>query len=183
MKIETFQLERQQSLFENTVSYNLTESGVHPFTLNELLGKNEIESLLDIRLGYGQTNGSINLRGNIAALYKDRTEDEVLVTSGSSEANFVAMHTLLEPGDKILYMVPNYLQIWGLAKSMGVRVQTFSLKEELKWQPDIAEIQEKVSEKTKMIVICNPNNPTGSVLNNESITRIINLADKVNAYI
>lgn len=183
MQLEIFELERQQSLWENTVRFNLTESGVHPLTLNELFGEEEKTDLLNLRLGYGQTNGSVELRKVISSLYTNQSENNVLVTNGSSEANFVAMYTLLEPGDEILYMVPNYLQIQGLAKSIGVKVKTFSLKEELSWQPDIQEIESMITNNTKMIVICNPDNPTGAVLNEESIEGLINLARSVDAYI
>ncbi len=68
MKIETFELERRQSVWENRVKYNLTESGVHPFTLSELLTQDEIDELVSIRIGYGQTNGSIELREAISKL-------------------------------------------------------------------------------------------------------------------
>jgi len=183
MWIETFELERRQSIWENHVSFNLTESGIHPYTLNELFKDEELEELLNLRLGYGQTNGSVELRNVIAALYEDQTPSNILVTSGSSEANFIAMHTLLEVGDEIVYMIPNYLQIWGLARSMNVTVNTFRLHEELNWQPDIQELKDLVTERTKMIVVCNPNNPTGSVLNRESIEAIIGLAGEFDAYI
>jgi len=56
MKIKTFELERLQSLYENTVDYNLKESGFHPYALNELLSDDEQQKLLTLTLGYGQTN-------------------------------------------------------------------------------------------------------------------------------
>jgi aspartate/methionine/tyrosine aminotransferase len=183
MRIETFELERRQSIWENHVSFNLTESGIHPYTLHELFREEEREELLNLRLGYGQTNGSVELRKVIASLYEDQEQSNILVTSGSSEANFIAMHTLLEEGDEIVYMVPNYLQIWGLARSMKATVNTFRLLEELNWQPDIQELEGLITEKTKMIIVCNPNNPTGSVLNRESIDAIIGLAGEIDAYI
>ena len=100
MRFPIFELERVQSLYENTVEYNLTESGFHPLTLEELLTPKQIQELTKTVLGYGQTNGSIEVRQRIAALYREQTIDNVLVTNGSSEANFVACHTLLEPGDE-----------------------------------------------------------------------------------
>ena len=69
MQIETFELERNQSLYENTVKYNLTESGIHPYTLRELLSEEQQQQVLDLRLGYGQTNGDPYLRRTLAALY------------------------------------------------------------------------------------------------------------------
>ena len=183
MEIEIFELERTQSLWENLVDYNLTETGIHPFTLAELLKTNEREELSAIRLGYGQTNGSAELRDAISALYPDTNRDQVLVTNGSIEANFVSIWTLLEPGDELVLMLPNYMQIWGLARSFGITVKPFYLKEELKWQPNLDDLQALVSPRTKMIAICNPNNPTGAVLENETMSRIVDLARGVNAWV
>jgi len=69
MKIEEFSLERIQSLYENTVDHNLSDSGVHPYTLNELLTPAQIEQLKDVTLGYGWTNGAVEMREAIASLY------------------------------------------------------------------------------------------------------------------
>ncbi|SVC35458.1 uncharacterized protein METZ01_LOCUS288312, partial [marine metagenome] len=87
------------------------------------------------------------------------------------------------PGDEMVYMVPNYLQIYGFARGLGVEVKTFSLHESLKWQPDLDELEKLVSEKTKMICICNPNNPTGSVMPKETVYAIGEIANNVNAWI
>ena len=95
----------------------------------------------------------------------------------------VAIMSLLEPGDEMVYMVPNYLQIYGFARGLGVEVKTFSLHESLKWQPDLDELEKLVSEKTKMICICNPNNPTGSVMPKETVYAIGEIADNANAWI
>jgi aspartate/methionine/tyrosine aminotransferase len=183
MKIETFELERTQSLWENTVEYNLTETGIHPFTLEELLNHDEIEKLLSLRLGYGQTNGSIELREAICALYPDTTINNVLVTNGSIEANFVAMWSLLNPGDELVLMLPNYMQIWGIARSFGIKVKPYYLKEELGWQPDIEEVKKLVTPNTKVIAVCNPNNPTGGILSRSNMLEIIQLAKDVDAWI
>lgn len=183
MKIEIFELERRQSVWENRVRYNLTESGVHPFALSELLTGDEIEELLSLRLGYGQTNGSIELREAISRLYPGTDLHNVLVTNGSSEANFIATWSILEPEDELILMLPNYMQIWGIAKSFGVTIKPFYLKEHLQWQPDIDELEYLVSPRTKMISICNPNNPTGAVLEEEIMHEIVHLAKKTDAWI
>jgi len=183
MHIETFALERTQSLWENTVDFNLTETGVHPFSLAELLTPKETEALLELNLGYGQTNGSPELRQTISALYPGASPDNVGVTAGSIEANFITIWSLLEPGDELIFMLPNYMQISGLATSLGVKVLTFSLKEELGWQPDLDELAAKITPRTKMIAICNPNNPTGALLNDHSRAEIIRLAASVDAWL
>jgi aspartate/methionine/tyrosine aminotransferase len=183
MSFEVFELERSQSLWENTVEYNLTETGIHPFTLDELLGQDEIEQLLKIRLGYGQTNGSDQLRDAISAMYPGTDRDNVLVTSGSIEANFIAIWSLLQPGDELILMLPNYMQIWGVARAFGIEVKPFYLKENLDWQPDLDELRDLVTSKTKMIAVCNPNNPTGAVLNDYARTEIIRLAEEAGAWL
>lgn len=183
MKIETFELERYQSLWENTVRINLTESGVHPYTIAELLEKEEIEKLLDQRLGYGQTNGSIELREVICKLYEGVNIDNILVTNGSAEANFIAMWSLLEPGDELVLMLPNYMQIHGIARSFGVTVKPFYLREDLDWAPEPGELKKLISKKTKMIAVCNPNNPTGAVLSNEAMQEIVGLAQEADAWV
>jgi len=183
MKIEKFELERVQSLWENRVKYNLTESGIHPFTLKEFLSSGEIEKLLSLRLGYGQTNGSPELRETISRLYPGIDLDNVLITNGSAEANFIAIWTYLEPGDELALMLPNYMQIWGVARSFGIHVKPFHLREELNWGPDLEELKKQLSPKTKIIAVCNPNNPTGAVLNHEEMKEIINIAAGANAWI
>jgi len=183
MNIPIFELERIQSLYENKVDYNLTESGFHPYKLKELLTEDQIEKLTDTVLGYGQTNGSIPLRKRISALYEKGNEDNVLVTNGSSEANFVACHTLLEKGDEVVMMLPNYMQIWGIVQEMGCIPKAFHLKEEKNWAPDLEELRKQLTSKTKMIVLCNPNNPTGYTLTDEEMSEVVEIAKSVDAWI
>mgnify|MGYP001554925037 CR=1 FL=1 len=183
MKIEEFRLERNQSLFENTVSYNLTESGIHPCSLKDFLSKDEQQEVLELELGYGQTNGDPILRDAISDMYSRYQRDNILVTNGSAEANFVAIWSLLEEGDEITMMLPNYMLVWGLARSFGVEVKPFHLRHESNWGIDWDELEGAVSSRTKMIVICNPNNPTGGVMTEEDMTRVAALAGSVGAYI
>ena len=183
MNIRIFELERIQSLFENTVDYNLTESGFHPYTLSELLNQEQIETLIHVKVGYGQTNGSVQLRKNISDIYPNVDEENVMVTNGSSEANFIACHTLLEKGDEVVMMVPNYMQIWGIAEEMGCTMKAFHLREENHWKPDLQELKMQVSDKTKMIALCNPNNPTGYTFSNEEMKKIVEIAKSVDAWI
>lgn len=183
MKIEKFELERFQSLWENRVTFNLTESGVHPLTIQELLNDAEIKNLLNKRIGYGQTNGSIPLRETISRLYPGVGAENILVTNGSAEANFIAMWSLLESKDEVLFMIPNYMQMWGIVRSFGAGIKSFHLKEELNWKPDLEEIPSQITSKTKMIVICNPNNPTGAILSEEEMKRIVDIAEKNNIWI
>jgi aspartate/methionine/tyrosine aminotransferase len=180
-----FMLEREMSIWEYQVKYNLSESGVHPMTVEELSEGDPqfIESLLSTSLNYPQTNGSIELRDRIAALYKGATRDNVIVTTGAAQANFTSIVTLMDRGDEIVVMLPNYMQIYGLAKNFGLEVKTFSLKEELGWGVDIDELNKVVGNKTTLIAVCNPNNPTGHVMAAEEREAVIVAADRVGAWI
>jgi aspartate/methionine/tyrosine aminotransferase len=183
MKIETFKMERMQSTWENEVEYNLSESGVHPLTLEELLTPDEIKELTKVGIGYTQTNGTPALRANIARLYPGIGPDQILTTAGSSEANFLLMWSLIEPGDEVLFELPNYMQMWGLLRAFGAAVKPFRLRQSLAWQPDLDEMKKLVTAKTKLIVLTNPNNPTGAVLSREAMAGIVSLAASAGAWI
>jgi aspartate/methionine/tyrosine aminotransferase len=183
MRIETFAMERMQSTWENVVEYNLSESGVHPLTLKELLTPGEIEELTRVGIGYTQTNGTPPLRERIARLYPGAGPDQVLATSGSSEANFLLMWSLVEPGDEVLFELPNYMQMWGLLRGFGADVKPFHLRQELGWQPDLDELRKLVTPKTKLIILTNPNNPTGSTLGRQAMDTVVELAAGAGAWI
>ncbi len=180
-----FQLERTMSIWEHQVEYNLSESGVQPMTVAELLAHDPklIEDLLSTGLNYPQTNGSIELRDRIAALYPGATRDNIVVTTGAAQANFTTLITLMDPGDEILVMLPNYMQIWGIAKNYKLDVKTFSLREEHGWAFDPDEMQQMVSNQTRLIAVCNPNNPTGHIMSPEERQAVNQAAGRVGAWI
>jgi aspartate/methionine/tyrosine aminotransferase len=180
-----FELERWQSTWENRVQYNLSESGVHPLSIQELLGLAEAAALplLDVRLGYSQSNGTDLLRGRIAALYRDASPEQILVTTGSAEANFLICWRLIEPGDTIAVMLPNYLQTWGLAQNFGAQVRGFPLHPEVRWEPLAREVRSTIAPGTKLVVVTNPHNPTGHVLSNGMRQLIVERTAEVGAWL
>lgn len=180
MKFETFVMERTQSVWENRVEINLSESGVTPLTLGELVGDVDVS---DTKLCYPQSNGTDALRERIADLYAGADEDEVVAVNGTAEANYIAVTHLIEPGDEAIVMMPNYMQVWGLARSLGADVKKLPLREELGWAPDLDELKKLVSDKTKLVALCNPNNPTGAVMSEDAMREIAKIAGSVGAYI
>ena len=183
MKIEHFQMERMQSTWENEVEYNLSESGVHPLALSEFLSAGEIRELQKIPLGYSQSNGTRELREQIASLYPGAGPDHILATAGSSEANYLLMWSLIEPGDEVVFMLPNYMQMWGLVRGFGAELKPLWLRESLDWAPDLDDLKKLVTPKTKLIIITNPNNPTGAVLSREAMSGIVEAAGRVGVWI
>ncbi len=183
MKFYPFEMERWQSTWENRVEYNLAESGVHPLRLEEVLN-GDTTGLMNLSLGYPQTNGTEELRKAIAAMYPKTGPEDILVTNGSSEANFVAIWSFLERGGEVVVMLPNYMQIWGLAKTMRAQVKSFWLREDgTHWFADLPALDKIVSKKTKLIAVCNPNNPTGAVMDEETMDRVCKIAKRVGAWI
>jgi len=185
IKFQPFVMERMMSKSEKYVEYNISESGVHPMTLKELFDGNQdfIDKLLSTEIDYAHANGIPELRENIAAMYKNATAENVLVTTGAIEANYNAINALLSPGDEMVIMLPNYMQIWGIAKNQNLKLKTFHLREANKWAPDLQELNEMVTENTKLIALCNPDNPTGYILKENEMNALINTADQVGAWI
>ena len=185
MAFQPFEMERWQSTWENRVRFNLSESGVHPLSTTEFLALTggAADGILGRRLGYPQSNGTEPLRAAIAALYSGATTEHVLVTSGSAEANFINCWRLLEPGAQVAIVMPTYMQTWGLARNFGATVREIPLHEERGWQPDPAEIDAAIATGTRLVVVTNPNNPTGAVMAPELADRIAARADAVGAWL
>ncbi|MCL4522757.1 MAG: aminotransferase class I/II-fold pyridoxal phosphate-dependent enzyme [Acidobacteria bacterium] len=184
MHIVPFELERWQSEWEHHVELNISESGVEPLSAAELLDDPAVRNrVLSVPLGYPQTNGSEELRGRIAEMYPGASAANVLVTCGCSEANYLVVWSLVEPGDEVIFMQPNYMQIGGLAASFGAVVKPLWLRENLRWAPDVAELRRLVTPKTKLIAICNPSNPTGAVLSEKMMEEICAAAGSVGAWV
>ena len=180
-----FALERFMSRFEQDVEFNLSESGVHPITLRDLLalGGMGVDDLADVELNYPHAEGIPRLRANIAALYPGAGPENVLVTVGAIEANMIISRTLVGPGQGIAVMVPNYLQVWGLARNEGADLRTFRLREEAEWTLDLDELERAVTPGTRLVAVCNPNNPTGRVLTEQEMEAIVAAADGAGAWI
>ena len=168
------------SRLEQEAEFNLSESGVHPITLQSLISNHTgaLDELLATEINYPQVNGIPELRDNIALTYDGATGDNILVTVGAIEANYLAIRTLLNPGDEIMVMLPNYMQIWGIAKNHQLQMRTFSLVEKKGWALDLDELESLLSPNTKLIAICNPNSPTGRVMTNTEMDRIVELAGR-----
>lgn len=186
MKVEQFAMERMQSTWENLVEFNLSESGVYPMTPRQLLQDVDLDVVLDQPLVYTQSNGTRELRSLIAALYPESTAEHIEVTNGGSEANYICVWRLVEPGDEVVMLVPNYMQTWGLVRGFGGIVREWPLVEDRaagRWRPDLDALASLVTERTRLIVICTPNNPTGAALTSEELDQIARLAARHGAWV
>lgn len=185
MKIDPFEMERYQSKYWHLVEHDLSESGVLAMTIRELLGPTaDAEVFLYTTLGYPLSEGSFEARAAIAEWYPGATAEHVTVVNGGSEANFLTLFAMIEPGDRLAFMVPNYLQGKGLGRVFGEGVDRFRLKMRGdRWALDLEELDEAVGKKTKVIMVCNPNNPTGATLTEDEMDAIVGLAERRGAWI
>ena len=184
MKLEVFQMERMQSTYENLVEYDMSESGVRPQTLRELVEMGfDLEKFLDVPLGYSQSNGTLALREELTKIYSGTTVDSFEVTNGTSEANYMAALSQIRPGDAFALETPNYMQLWGIPRSLGADTRTFNLRLDRGWEPDWEEFEKAVVPGTRMVYVSNPNNPTGAVLSDDAMKRIVDRCDSVGAYL
>jgi aspartate/methionine/tyrosine aminotransferase len=189
MRIETFRMERMQSTYENLVECNLSESGVEPMRPEDLLKDDAARrAFLQQKLGYSQSNGTEELRERIAAFYPGAKKENIQVTNGGSEANYVSFWSLLEKGDRAAVMLPNYLQTWGLSRAYA-KADPFRMIERpdgrggRRWGLDLEGLKRAVTKRTRLILVTNPNNPTGGVLNEEEMDAVVAAARSARAWL
>jgi aspartate/methionine/tyrosine aminotransferase len=185
MKIETFAMERLQSLWENVVECDLSESGTRSVSLQELVDWGfDFAPLMRTPLGYSQTNGTIGLRESLARMYPGVSPDHIMVTNGSSEANYLVCAALLENDGHVAFETPNYMQTKGLgAYWSGRPAETFRLRFDASWEPDWEEFERAVRPGCKLVYVTNPNNPTGKVLSDAARERIVRRCESVGAWL
>src|SRR5256886_9963899 len=181
MKFPRFDMERTQSVWEHKVKYDLSESGVEALTLAEIT--RDPRELMKTRLGYAEGVGREATRTLIAAIHPGYDANDVMITTGTSEANFLALASLVGPGDEIVVVMPNYMQLHGIATALGARVREVWLREERAWTIDLDALAAAVNSRTKVICVCTPNNPTGQILSAGEIGAIVPVAERHGAWI
>ena len=132
---------------------------------------------------YVATRGIPPLRSAIADYLKrtrglDVAAEQVLVAPGCKMALALAMMALIEPGDEVLYPDPSFPIYPSFTRGLGAKALPYALREENKFQPDLAEIAAKITPKTRMLIFNSPNNPTGTVFSDSAIAQIAELAKK-----
>ena len=144
--------------------------------------KDACKKALDLNLTkYEDNNGPLDLRKAICEKLKaenglEYTADEISVTTGVAQGMFAAMLSFLNPGDEIIVPDPVYLTYSAIPNIAGAVIKNYRLLEENDYQIDIDELESLVTEKTKMIVVVSPSNPTGGVLDKSSLEKIADVA-------
>lgn len=184
MRIDTFKIEEWMNRYCTSAKYDLTTTCIEPLSLRELLSICDEENpfeILDTKLTYGDIHGSARLKNAIQSLYSN--PQNITVTHGAIGANQLVFESLLEKGDDVLSIVPTYQQHYSIPKSLGANVKLLFLNEENKWLPNLKELENSLTRRTKLICLNNPNNPTGAVIPDEMLERIVEIAKSNNSWI
>jgi aspartate/methionine/tyrosine aminotransferase len=188
VKIEPFALERWLTAHELHVEYDIAESGILPLTITDLLGWSPaaerdsiLQRLLDLRLGYAEATGSRELRTLLAQTYERCGPDNILVTTGAIEANFLLFNVLLSPGDHVVAPYPAYQQLYSVPRALGCDVSLWRVRHDNGFHFDLDELEHLLRPQTRLVVINSPHNPTGAMLTASEIERVYDLAHSVGA--
>ena len=190
MKIETFALERWMTKYETCVKYDIAESGILPLTVNDLLSFEPsgdrsaiLDRLLNIRLGYSEAPGTLELRQALAETYHNCEPHNILVTTGAIEANFLLFNVLLKAGDHVIAPHPAYQQLYSVPRAIGCDVSLWKVGPDSGCRYDVDELERLVTPKTRLIVVNTPHNPTGAMLSADELERVYDLAESVGALV
>lgn len=190
MNIERFELERWMTTWELDVDFDIAESGILPLSLSELyeLIGDELSSdlqskILKTPLGYSEARGTLELRSILADTYERATAEDILVTTGAIEANFLLFNSLLEAGDHVVAVSPAYQQLHSVPRAIGCDLDLWSVQTEGGFAYDLNRLEALVRDDTKLIVINTPHNPTGAMLDESQLRDVIAIADRVGAWI
>ena len=176
INIPPFGVERWFVQYEFKVALNIAESCVQPFSVRELceLCGEDPQALLDLKVAYSDGLGSEDLRAAIAAMYPETSPDQVLVTTGAIEANYLVANALLGPGRRAVVEFPAYQQLYSVPAATGAETRLWELREADRYYPDLAELDRIAppTEPLAMLTINHPHNPTGARINKATLEQI-----------
>ena len=171
-------------------------NGIHIYSLN--IGQPDIktpdcakESIASFDrdiLSYTPSQGILSLRAKMVGYYADYgidiSPDEIIITSGGSEAIMFAYMACLNPGDEIIITDPSYANYMAFAVSCGAIIKPVKTNIENGFKlPSVEEFEKQITDKTRAILICNPNNPTGYLYTKQEMMQIRDIVKKYNLYL
>ncbi len=165
MEIAPFITERFFAELEFAAAHTLSSSDCETLTVRELLelAGADPKLLLDLRLGYTESQGAPALRERIAAPLEGVSADEVVVLAAPEEGIFLTVHALLEPGDEAVVLTPCYDSLKNVAAHLGARVVPWPVSDSGHrcWQLDLDLLDAAIGPRTRLVIVNFPHNPTG----------------------
>jgi alanine-synthesizing transaminase len=159
---------------------NIGDPALYGFQPPPELIEANIKAMRDGFAGYSPSAGIADARNAIAADANARgivtTPDDVIFTYGASEAADLVFTSILEPGDEVLVPAPGYPLYTAISTKLAAVEVKYSQNPKNNWQPDVEELKSKITPRTKILVIINPNNPTGALYSKETLEKMLNVA-------
>jgi aspartate/methionine/tyrosine aminotransferase len=188
MKIAPFRVEEWMNEYEMDAEYNIAETCVESLTVEELLNFSDdpaarLAEIKKMQLTYGDIKGSAAFKKGVSSLYESVKPENILPSHGAIGANFLLLYSLVESEDEVVSVFPTYQQLYSIPESFGAEVKKLDLRYEDGFLPDLEKLKSLVSEKTKLIAINNPNNPSGVVMKLEILEKIVEIAREADAYL
>lgn len=183
MDIKTFKVEEWMNEHEKTAIYNIADTCVRTLSLDELFKITDtdksqfFENISKIKLGYGHIQGSPEYKKGICNLYKNLNPENIISTNGAAGANYLTFYSLVSPGDRVISVTPTYQQLHSIPESFNADIQYLHLKPENDFLPDLNELKSLITENTKLICLNNPNNPTGALIPESMLKKIIEISN------
>jgi capreomycidine synthase len=184
LKLEAAPLEDWLREYYFEASTDISSSGVEPYTFGE------VQDLLDLDLGGlakvsfrdSRSAGADELRSLIA--HRAGVDSRrVLVGSGSTEAQLLVLASTLSAGDEVVVVEPAYHSLISTARALGCRIVQWRLRSEARFQPDLDDLRRLVTDRTKMIIVNFPHNPTGATLTHDEQRELIEIAESHGSYL
>lgn len=175
--------------YETKCKYNIAETCCASISIDQLreLSENKTKDVIDTSkiLNYGAIRGSDELRSNLARLYSAKltnplSPDSILTTAGAIQANYLTAYALVGPGDHVVCHYPTYQSLYEVPKQLGAEVSLWKASPENAWAPSIDDLKALIQPTTKLIIINNPNNPTGAILGKAFLQQLIDTASAHN---
>lgn len=189
MKLPRFGVEEWLNVHEKEATYDIAGVSISALTVQELFdltktnSKDFYQELSQKRLDYGWIEGSPTFKEEVAKLYENVAEENILQTNGATGANMLVLYAMVEPSDHVISLYPTYQQLYDIPESLGATVDLWPIKEELNWLPDLDELRQMIKPNTKFICINNANNPTGAIMDRSYLTELVAIAQSCGAYI
>jgi len=169
------------SKYEFSTPHLLSVSDCESMSIVELLelAGDDLSNLGNLRLGYTESQGHPELRSMIAQNYESAEPEDVIVLGSPIEGIYLVMQTLLEAGDHVVVLTPAYDALINLPEQLGASVSRWSILPTAEgWEIDLQELERLVNEKTRLIVVNFPHNPTGFLPANQQFSQLIDIAKK-----
>jgi aspartate/methionine/tyrosine aminotransferase len=189
MQIAEFGIEAWLNQWENSATYDISQSTISSMTISDLLKLTGdapdtfAKQLNDTKMNYGWIEGSPEFKELVSSHYENVKPSQVLQTNGATGANYLALFSLVEPGDHVISEYPSYQQLFDIPRSLGADVDLWRIHEADNWYPDINELKAMIRPNTKMICLNNANNPTGTLLDRDFLSQVVEVAKTVGAYV